>query len=430
MNHREVELLAIGAGPSNLALAVALEELAPDELATSSLLIERHPDTIWQRGMLMPWTRSQVSFLKDLATLRNPRSRFTFINYLHSAGRLSDFINAASFTPYRMEISNYLQWVARSLTKVRIEYGRHCVRLEPVLDFSGKILRWLATLADDSTIGCKYLVVAAGRDAQIPLTFAGLPSDLVIHSTSFESGTASLRADSPHRIVVIGAGQSAAEMAWAAHERFGRASITMIMRSIGMASYSTSRFNNQLYFPSFVDNFYAAPLEIREEVLAQMHATNYSGLDARLLDTLFEQAYIERVTGQERLCFLTNTEVTQARLDAGEIVLSLRERLSGLDYEFRCDRVLLGTGFSPAMPVLIGDLITKLGLDQAVVERSYRLAVPDCEAAVYLQGVNETTHGIADSLLSVVAVRAGEIVADILAHRTGSAGSLGSDSCG
>ena len=35
MNHREVELLAIGAGPSNLALAVALEELAPDDLAAA-----------------------------------------------------------------------------------------------------------------------------------------------------------------------------------------------------------------------------------------------------------------------------------------------------------------------------------------------------------------------------------------------------------
>ncbi len=94
MNHREVELLAVGAGPSNLALAIALEESAPDDLAAGSLLIERHQDTIWQRGMLMPWTRSQVSFLKDLVTLRNPCSRFTFISYLHSAAG-----SATSLTP-------------------------------------------------------------------------------------------------------------------------------------------------------------------------------------------------------------------------------------------------------------------------------------------------------------------------------------------
>jgi L-ornithine N5-oxygenase len=417
MNHREVELLAVGAGPSNLALAIALEELAPDDLAAGSLLIERHQDTIWQRGMLMPWTRSQVSFLKDLVTLRNPSSRFTFISYLHSAGRLSDFINAASFTPYRMEISNYLQWVARSLTKVRIEYGRHCVRLEPTFNNRGKISRWLVTLSDDSTIGCKYLVVAAGRDAPIPDNIARLPDDLVIHSTRFEEGTASMRAGQPHRIAVIGGGQSAAEMAWAAHERFSEASVTMVMRSIGMANYATSRFTNELYFPSFVDEFYAAPIAIREQVLTQMHATNYSGLDSRLLDALYEQAYIERVTGQERLCFLTSTDVTQARLDGDELVLALAERLTGRTYDFRCDRVLLGTGFCPATSSLMGDLITKLGLDEAAVGRHYRLAVPDCDAACYLQGVNEATHGIADSLLSVVAIRAGEIVTDILAHR-------------
>src|SRR5947199_93897 len=31
VTHRDVELLAIGAGPSNLALAVALDELPPDD---------------------------------------------------------------------------------------------------------------------------------------------------------------------------------------------------------------------------------------------------------------------------------------------------------------------------------------------------------------------------------------------------------------
>ena len=40
----------------------------------------------------------QVSFLKDLVTLRNPRSAFTFVNYLHSVGRLDEFINLGSFS--------------------------------------------------------------------------------------------------------------------------------------------------------------------------------------------------------------------------------------------------------------------------------------------------------------------------------------------
>src|SRR5580692_4983459 len=133
MAHQEVEILAIGAGPSNLALAVAVEELAPPQVASDTLVIERYESIVWQRGMLLPWTQSQVSFLKDLVTLRNPLSRFSFINYLHSAGKLDDFINMASFLPSRLEISDYLQWVAKSLAMVRIEYSRDCVGIEPVM---------------------------------------------------------------------------------------------------------------------------------------------------------------------------------------------------------------------------------------------------------------------------------------------------------
>ena len=77
MIDREVELLAVGAGPSNLALAVALEELAPD-LAANSLIVERAAAVEWQPGLLLPWAKSQASFLKDLVTLRNPQSEFSF----------------------------------------------------------------------------------------------------------------------------------------------------------------------------------------------------------------------------------------------------------------------------------------------------------------------------------------------------------------
>jgi L-ornithine N5-oxygenase len=124
--HRDVELLAVGAGPSNLALAIALEELAPTELATNSLLIEKHETVAWQPGMLLPWTQAQVSFLKDLVTLRDPRSRFSFLSYLHSVDRLNEFVNLGTFTPYRTEISDYLQWSADSLSKVRVEYQQQC----------------------------------------------------------------------------------------------------------------------------------------------------------------------------------------------------------------------------------------------------------------------------------------------------------------
>jgi L-ornithine N5-oxygenase len=157
-----------------------------------------------------------------------------------------------------------------------------------------------------------------------------------------------------------------------------------------------------------------------------MHGTNYSGLDLRLLDTLYEQAYIERVAGQERIRFLTNTDIAAARMENDELVLTLTDRLSQQTGELSYDRVLLGTGFRKEMPTMISDLVTKLGIAEATVDRNYRLALPS-DAACYLQGVNEVTHGIADSLLSVAAVRAEEIVTDVVRRRMNPLGSVPCD---
>lgn len=414
MGHQDVDLLAIGAGPSNLALAVAVEELAPAEMAANSLLIERYENIAWQRGMLIPWTQSQVSFLKDLVTLRNPQSRFSFVNYLHSVGRLDDFVNMASFLPFRLEISDYLQWVAKSLDLVRVEYDRHCVRVERNADGSG----WIAWLADGSSIAARDVVFGGGRDAYVPAPFGDLPAERVIHSTEYSRRIADLDPDEPHRVVVVGAAESAAEMLWETYQRFPNAQCTMVIRSIGLDYYQTSKFTNELFFPSYTDRFFAAPEYVRQQVLDAMRRTNYAAVTPDMLDTLFRQIYLERLSGQQRLSMVTMVDVVAARMDDDEVVLTLHDKMRECTDELRCSVVLLGTGFQPVMPRLVRDLAASCGVDDIKVSRRYRMITPpDVTGGCYLQGTNEATHGMADSLISVLAVRAGEIVTDLLEHR-------------
>jgi L-ornithine N5-oxygenase len=410
---REVELLAIGAGPSNLALAVALEELAPDSLASNSLIIEQAATIGWQRGMLLPWTQTQVSFLKDLVTLRNPTSPFSFLNYLHSVGRLNDFVNLGSFTPYRSEISDYLQWVASSLTRVQVEFQRKCVSIEPLRDPTG-VCGWLTHLADGSAIASRHLSVGVGRDPNIPSVFSGLPADRVAHSSQYLTTISGIAKDRPCRVAVIGGAQSAAEMAYSVLQDLPEAEVTMIMRSAGLNYYQTSKFTNELFYPTFTGEFFHATPQAREQLLREMHQTNYSGLAPALLDSLYRHIYQERLVGKGRLRMVTLADVTGARMD-DDVVLTLTDRKSGCREELRCDLVLLGTGFSPTMPALIQQLGESLELEHIATTREYVLAVRG-PAVCYLQGVNEATHGIADSLLSVLADRSSEIATDIIAR--------------
>jgi L-ornithine N5-oxygenase len=418
MDRQQVELLAIGAGPSNLALAVAVEELAPAGFASRTLLIEQHRDVAWQRGMLLPWTQSQVSFLKDLVTLRNPRSSFSFINYLHSVGRLNDFINMAHFLPFRIEISNYLRWVAQSLPNVRIEYGKRCVGIAPNRT-NGAIPSWLVQLADGTTIVARDVVVGMGREPHIPVPLRDLPRTRLIHSSEYSARAAEFDPQVAHRIVVVGAAQSAAEMLWETHQRMPNAQCTMVMRSVGLNYYQTSKFTNELYFPTFTDDFFAAPPETRRQVLREMRYTNYAGVTPDMLETLFRQVYLEKLSGNQRLHMVTMVEVTGARMDGQEVVLTLANRMTGRVDELRCDVVMLGTGFERRVPALVRQMAAAVGVDEPSVSRSYQMITPaSVTAGCYLQGTNEDSHGIADSLMSVLAVRAGEIVTDLLARRT------------
>jgi len=420
-NSVEVELLAIGAGPSNLGLAVALEELAPD-LAADTLLIDRNPAIEWQSGMLMPWATSQVSFLKDLVTQRDPSSRFSFLNHLFETGRLDEFVNMSTFTPYRVEFTEYLRWVAESLTGVQIRLGCECVGVRARRDDTGAVTGWVTSLADGTTITSRYLVYGGSREPNIPPELAGLPPERVVHSTQYRHRVAELSGALPYRVAVLGSSQSAAEMFRALRDDLPDSDIAWLMRSIGLSSDQSSKFTNEMYYPSFVDEFFDAPPHAREQILRELYRTNYSVVTPPMLEHLYADLYLDHFQQRTDRRLITMVDITAAHEAEDELVLELTDRRTGAVTELRRDVIFLGTGFDTRMPRLVRDLADDLGLDRVDVTRQYRLDLngtggEGSSAACYLQGVNEETHGISDSLLSVLAQRSEEICRDIVAHR-------------
>lgn len=417
MSNCSVDILALGAGPSNLALAVALEEDYED-LSLNTVLVEQHLDVKWHRNMLLPWAQSQVAFLKDLVTLRNPRSRFSFLNYLHTHNRLNEFVNLGTFTPYRAEISAYLQWVANSLRRVRVEYGRRSIAVEALRNTTGLITGWLTRFEDGSAISSRDLVVGVGRDPHIPSVFKSIPDNLLIHSSRYIESIPGFDRTAQLRVVVIGAAQSAAEIFRAVHDDLPCCQPTIIMRSVGLVGYESSKFTNELFYPSYTETFYRTLPEAREQILSQMHRTNYAGVSPALMEDLYRMRYLQQLSGQKRSQFITTTDIIAASWDGQEIVLDLRNWANGKTVTLACDLVLLGTGYEQRMPNLLAGLTRDLNLGELTVTRNYRLVLGQpAIGSVYLQGLNEATHGIADSLLSVLAQRSSEIVSDIMRDR-------------
>jgi len=233
------DLLCIGFGPASLAIAVALH----DSLESGSLkevpsvrFLERQDQFAWHAGMLLPGAKMQISFIKDLASLRDPRSRFTFLNYLHENDRLVDFINLSTFLPARTEYEDYLRWSASHFGDV-VNYSTEVVSIAPVKG-DGSPLKTFAVTSRNTKTGqittnlARNVVVAAGGQPSIPKCIpAGNPR--VLHSSQYANTVPKLLTDhaAPYRIAVVGAGQSAAEIFNNIQTVYPNSKTWLIMRS-------------------------------------------------------------------------------------------------------------------------------------------------------------------------------------------------------
>lgn len=424
-----LDVVGIGFGPSNLALAIALEEYnhaAPDCDQLRSAFFEKQLRFGWHRGMLIDDATMQVSYLKDLVTRRNPTSDFSFLSYLHQAGRLDDFINHKILFPLRIEFHDYLEWAARRVAHL-VQYGCEVVDVKPVADAeavtSFDVVVRTSKLPSSERFfhRTRNVVVAAGLEMHLPAE-AKL-SDRVWHNCDLLHQLDSLPgAPMPQRFVVVGAGQSAAEVVEYLHRRFPEAQVCSVFKRYGFTPADDSPFANRVFDPASVDTYYYAPRAVKRMIFDYHRNTNYSVVDEELISELYRRAYQERVQGRERLKIFNASHVVQSHERPDRVDVTVEHLPSGQRTILECDAVVYATGYRLADWVKLlgeaGQLCQRDDEGMVCMERDYRVATSrSTVGGIYLQGATEHSHGIGSSLLSNIAVRTGEIVRSIADHR-------------
>ena len=429
MTDEILDVVGVGFGPSNLALAIALDEHArqvPEGGGLRAEFLEKQDRFGWHRGMLIDDATMQVSFLKDLVTQRNPSSDFGFVSYLHSQGRLSDFINHKTLFPLRIEFHDYLEWAAARMADV-VRYGRTVTDVVPVR--SGGIGAEVVALDVHAVDGSgrrtvrrtRNVVLATGLELALPPGVR--TTDRVWHNLDLLHRVDRVPAGAePRRFVVVGAGQSAAEVAAYLHRRFGTAEVCAVFGRYGYSPADDSPFANRIFDPEAVDTYFGAPEAVKRRLFDYHRNTNYSVVDLELIDDLYRRSYAELVQGRRRLRIMGASCVEDVVEDAAGLDVTVADLAGGGRETLRADALVYATGYRPA------DVARTLGTAAALcareadgrlaVGRDYRAAgVPGTDGVgIYLQGGTEASDGITSTLLSNVAIRAGEIVASVAAR--------------
>ncbi|KAJ3993262.1 putative L-ornithine-N5-monooxygenase [Lentinula boryana] len=524
------DLIGVGFGPSNLALSGALIEkwTTPSSDSEKSfrtvLFLERQPSFQWHPGMLLPGAQMQISFLKDLAMLRSPQSALTFVNYLHSHGRLIAFINRGSFTPSRREFADYLGWAARYVEEhgVNVNYGQEVVAIEESSDGLINVTSRSITDGRLSIHITRNIVLSPGGSARIPDVVVPLmkKSSIVdrstlLHSSEYKNRVAKLLQSitssaepRPLRIAVIGGGQSAVEVTMNLRNLLsnipsGNAGhqVDMLIRKGSLKPSDASHFSNEIFAPEGTDNWFSTSEQGREYLMAEYKDTNYSVVNpctvAALYEIIYDQKVEETITARNsgtqktpgpKINIRSHIHIASLKYDVGSetFTFTLRNALTREIFEHETyDAIVCATGYqrhswiellsdrlkkrfgigscSSTVPIRlvpfaqratymvetrddssnvcntpdstattpsISSSTENVGQQQVervnlYITRRYRLlpiasskleSEETLKARIYIQGLEEATHGLSDTLLSVVSCRAGEVVDDLLSE--------------
>ncbi|MFK0168728.1 lysine N(6)-hydroxylase/L-ornithine N(5)-oxygenase family protein [Streptomyces sp. NPDC090306] len=428
--HAVHDVLGIGFGPSNLALAIAIDEhnarSAPENRIRARFL-ERQPSFGWHRGMLIDDATMQVSFLKDLVTMRNPTSDFTFLCFLRERGRLVDFLNAKTLFPLRIEFHEYFEWAAARLAHL-VDYSSEVVGVEPVLAEEGQV-RWFDVTSrvpgspeDTVTLRARNISVAVGLEPHLPPGTA--LSERVWHNSELVPRVAELTKSGTEvgRVLVLGAGQSGAEAVDYLHRSFPRAEVCAVFAKYGYTPADDSPFANRIFDPEAVDVYFRSAPEVKQSLVDYHRSTNYSVVDMDLIESLYATMYREKVMGRERLRMRNVSRIRDVRSTADGLDVTVEYLPTGERESLSCDLLVHATGYRPRdLDGLLGraaKLCLRDEKDAVRVGRDHRVEFsPEVTAGVYVQGATEHTHGLTSTLLSTTAVRSGEILDSLLADR-------------
>jgi L-ornithine N5-oxygenase len=262
-----------------------------------------------------------------------------------------------------------------------------------------------------------------GGKAVIPKVFQQ-NHNKVVHSSQYSIRVGEVLPDrlKPYNIAVVGSGQSAAEIYNDLPSRYPNAKVTLVVKGSALRPSDDSPFVNEIFDPDRVDGLYRQGADARAKAIVMDRATNYGVVRLDLLERLYEHLYIQRIRTPNpddwKVLIKSNTEVvkTDTVVVAGEEKLLLRlNKLRGdgsvgsESEDMTVDAVFSATGYirntHESLLRNTGDLLRhfhQAGRAKFPVRRDYKIDFDEEKVAesagVWLQGCNESTHGVSSQI--------------------------------
>ncbi|KPH14355.1 lysine N(6)-hydroxylase/L-ornithine N(5)-oxygenase family protein [Chryseobacterium sp. ERMR1:04] len=398
-NNKIYDIIGIGIGPFNLGLAALLEPVE----SIDSLFLDQAEGFDWHPGLMLDNATLQVPFMADLVTMADPKSKYSFLNFLKETDRLYKFYIREDFFILRKEYNLYCQWAANQLPNclfgkkvenISFEESQQIYTVE-VLDLKNNDVKKYYT---------KKLALGTGTQPRLPEFMEGKNYPNVIHTSEYlKHKDHILNAKS---VSIIGSGQSAAEIFQdLLPETNENLHMSWFTRPDRFFPMEYSKLTLELTSPEYVDHFYNMPPSQRQNVLAKQPPL-YKGINFELINDIFDTLY-EMSVGNVPLhvdlkpsCQLDNISP-----EGNSYVLNFTHIQDDITFTNISDYVILATGYKYKEPKFLQGIKNQIQRNEEGlfdVSREYTI---DSAENIFVQNAELHTHGFVTPDLGMGAYR-------------------------
>ncbi|MBM7634621.1 lysine N(6)-hydroxylase/L-ornithine N(5)-oxygenase family protein [Geomicrobium sediminis] len=407
----DYDVLGVGIGPFNLSLAALCEEGTDLNVA----FFDESPEFRWHPGMLIDRTDLQISFLADLITLANPKSAYTFLNYVHETNRVFPFYFFKEWNIPRKEYEAYCRWVVDQLEN--LHFNKRVIEVIPHEDY---FMCGIVTMDTGSVnyVTSKHVIVGTGSEPMLPPGIEDNKDQSLIHSSSYTFHADRVKENDS--IVVVGSGQSAAEVFYDLLESQKENSyeLSWYTRSPGFFQLEESKLGQEQFTPDYVDHFHQLPFEQRQKTLESLSNLR-NGVEGKTLHNIYELLYHRTSINDIPVTIQSSTEIVEAKEDEGGYNLYCKHGQTEEEWNVHAKAVVFATGYKPNIPTFLESMSDELvyeaeGLHK--VTRDYRLVFKserNVNSNLYMLTNLEHSHGTSATNLALSVTRNLEIIQSI-----------------
>ncbi len=189
--------------------------------------------------------------------------------------------------------------------------------------------------------------------------------------------------------------------------------LNWVTRSPRFFPLEYSKLTLEMTSPEYVDYFYHLPPAKRDQLIAkQKHL--YKGINASLINDIFDLLYIKRLSGDVNTRLMTNTTLEQISRANNQFTLGLHQHEQDASFKLDTEGLILATGYVYQLPDFLAGINSEIQWDKQGrfdVNRNY--SIDKQGKRIFVQNAELHTHGFVTPDLGMACYRNSILIKEI-----------------